>query len=156
MRRCLASGTGWSGMTSKPSAREGEGTLRRPTHASDTSSARAGHGRAPFVLEGRGYYRCCKCRSAAVANQRRKIKRKLVAEAGGACALCGYSNCLAALQFHHLDRSSKAFPLSLRGVTKSLQRIREEADKCVLLCANCHAEVEAGVTTMDEATASQW
>ena len=39
------------------------------------------HGLAPFVLEGRGYYRCCKCRSAGVAKQRRRTKQTLVAEA---------------------------------------------------------------------------
>ena len=107
------------------------------------------HGLAPFVLEGRGYYRCCKCRSAGVAKQRRRTKQTLVAEAGGECALCGYSRCLAALQFHHLDRSSKAFPLSLRGVTRSLEKVRAEAQKCALLCANCHAEVEAGVASVN-------
>jgi hypothetical protein len=29
-------------------------------------------------------------------------------------------------------------------MTRSLAILREEARKCVLLCANCHAEVEAG------------
>jgi hypothetical protein len=58
--------------------------------------------------------------------------------------LCGYARCHAALQFHHLDRTTKRFALSREGVTRSLARAREEAEKCVLLCANCHAEVEAG------------
>jgi hypothetical protein len=31
----------------------------------------------------------------------------------------------------------------VRGITRSLARLRAEAAKCVLLCANCHAEVEA-------------
>ena len=30
------------------------------------------------------------------------------------------------------------------GVTLSLDSLRAEARKCVLLCSNCHAEVEAG------------
>jgi hypothetical protein len=30
-------------------------------------------------------------------------------------------------------------------VTLGIARMREEARKCVLLCANCHAEVEAGL-----------
>jgi hypothetical protein len=29
--------------------------------------------------------------------------------------------------------------------------MREEAEKCVLLCANCHAEVEAGIVTIEAA-----
>ena len=104
------------------------------------------HGEARFVLEGRGYYRCCNAGQTAVAKQRRKVKRLLIAEAGGSCNNCGYDRCQAALQFHHLDPTTKSFSLSLRGVTRSLDSIRAEAQKCVLLCANCHAEVEAGVT----------
>ena len=41
-------------------------------------------------------------------------------------------------------RAKKSFSLAAGGLTRSLQRAREEAAKCVLLCANCHAEVEAG------------
>jgi hypothetical protein len=32
-----------------------------------------------------------------------------------------------------------------KGVARSLEKARAEPRKCVLLCANCHAEVEAGV-----------
>lgn len=102
------------------------------------------HGMTEFVLEGRGYYRCKKCRSRGVAERRRVVKRKLVEEAGGACLICGYDRCVAALEFHHLDPSKKAFSLSLRGITKSIAVIREETAKCILLCSTCHAEVEAG------------
>jgi cytochrome c553 len=28
---------------------------------------------------------------------------------------------------------------------KSLAAYREEAAKCILLCANCHGEIEAGI-----------
>jgi hypothetical protein len=38
--------------------------------------------------------------------------------------------------------------LSHRGVTRSLERARHEAKKCILLCGNCHAEVEAGLRTV--------
>jgi hypothetical protein len=75
------------------------------------------------------------------------VKQILVEEAGGACALCGYDRHVGALQLHHIDRSTKRFSMSLRGVARSLERSQAEAAKCVLLCSNCHAEVEAGVTT---------
>ena len=52
---------------------------------------------------------------------------------------------LRALEFHHIDPGAKTFALSQRGVTLSLESMRAEARKCVLLCSNCHAEVEAGV-----------
>lgn len=102
------------------------------------------HGRTTFRLRAAGGYRCLACRSEAVLKRRRKVKQILVDEAGGRCRLCGYDRCIAALEFHHLDPTSKRFALSTRGVTRSLEKARAEAAKCVLVCANCHAEVEAG------------
>jgi hypothetical protein len=103
------------------------------------------HGLARHVPRADGSFRCARCRSEQVADRRRRLKVQLVMEAGGRCALCGYDRCLAALQFHHVDPTTKRFAMSQRGVTRSLARAREEATKCVLLCANCHAEVEGGV-----------
>ena len=76
------------------------------------------------------------------------MKAILVAEAGGACAVCGYDRCLAALQFHHVHPDEKRFALGRAGVARSLEKARAEARKWVLLCANCHAEVEAGVVRL--------
>lgn len=106
------------------------------------------HGDAEFVLEGRGYYRCVRCRAEAAGRRRRVVKRKLVEEAGGCCVICGYSHCQRALQFHHLDPTAKKFHLGQGGHTRALSRSRVEAKKCALLCANCHAEVEAGLIGM--------
>jgi ferredoxin len=106
------------------------------------------HGRTEFVLEGRGYYRCATCRAEATGRWRQVVKRKLVEEAGGGCVICGYSRCQRALQFHHLDPATKEFHLGHNGQTRSLSRSRVEAKKCALLCANCHAEVEAGMVAM--------
>jgi transposase len=106
------------------------------------------HGETAFVREGSGYYRCARCRSESVAAHRRRLKEQLVAEAGGRCVLCGYDRRMRALEFHHLDPSSKAFALSRRGITLSLEALRAEARKCVLLCSNCHAEVEDGHATV--------
>lgn len=117
--------------------------LERPLAREATRRCRT-HGETRFVLEGRGYYRCAKCRTARVADHRRRVKRILVQEAGGRCAACGFDSHPAALQFHHVDPSSKRFELSLRGVTRSIAELREEARKCVLLCSNCHALVEVG------------
>jgi hypothetical protein len=62
--------------------------------------------------------------------------------------ICGYDSHPRALEFHHVDPRAKAFALSQRGVTLSLASMRSEARKCVLVCSNCHAEVEAGVVTL--------
>jgi hypothetical protein len=53
-----------------------------------------GHGVTEFWLEGRGYYRCKRCRMDRVNQRRRKIKRILAAEAGGRCSVCGYDRCV--------------------------------------------------------------
>jgi transposase len=106
------------------------------------------HGHTEFQLRSGGGFRCLKCRSEAVTRRRRRVKEILVEEAGGACALCGYDRCIAALHFHHLEPAEKRFTLSHRGVTRSLESARAEAKKCALLCSNCHVEVEAGVSVL--------
>ena len=90
-------------------------------------------------------------RSAAmerVAARRRRIKEILVAEAGGRCRVGGYDVYVGALQFHHLDPATKRFGFwrhLANGVARSIARAREEAQNASR-SANCHAEVEAGVT----------
>jgi transposase len=106
------------------------------------------HGLTDFWLEGRGAYRCMRCRQEAVGRRRRRVKEILVREAGGACVICGYDKWMGALEFHHVNPREKAFCLGSAGVTRALDRVREEARKCVLLCSNCHAEVEGGVRTL--------
>ncbi len=88
------------------------------------------------------------CRSEQIAEHRRRVKHLLVREAGGGCRICGYDRCESAPQFHHLERGTKSFHLSVRGITKSIEILREEAGKCILLCATCHAEVEAGYSSI--------
>jgi transposase-like protein len=109
----------------------------------------ARHGWTTFVRAGGdGHLRCGRCNAEAVVARRRRVKRILVAEFGGACQLCGFGTYDGALQFHHVDPTTKAFQLGGRGLTRSLAALRREARKCVLLCANCHAMVEAGVATL--------
>ena len=82
-----------------------------------------------------------------VVRRQRQVKAILVEEAGGECRLCGYNRYQGALHFHHIGPTTKSFGLQ-SGVTKALDTMRQEAQKCALLCANCHAEVEAGIQTL--------
>jgi hypothetical protein len=79
-----------------------------------------------------------------VTRRKQQVKRLLVAEAGGRCAICGYRRCIINLTFHHVDPAAKSFALSMK-TTKALAAYLDEIRKCVLLCANCHGEVEAGL-----------
>ncbi len=113
------------------------------------------HGATQFRLDSQGYFKCLRCRAEAVTRRRRRVKAILVAEAGGACAICGYDRWPGALHFHHRDPASKRFELSADGFARSLDRARAEARKCVLLCSNCHAEVEGGSVSLSSGLARE-
>lgn len=69
-------------------------------------------------------------------------RESLISLAGGGCQVCGYNKCSSALHFHHRDPSTKLFTLSKSSLSqRSAEDIKNEFEKCVLLCANCHAEV---------------
>jgi transposase len=127
------------GIESAGRARRARGT------GQDIELACPRHGKTLHRARSDGGWRCLECRSEAVSRRRRQVKEILVAEAGGRCVLCGYDRCLRALEFHHVDPSTKEFGIALHGLTRSLRHARAEATKCVLLCSNCHMEVEAGL-----------
>ena len=89
--------------------------------------------------------RCRACRGEAVQKRRRKLKAMALEYKGGRCEMCGYSRCSEALEFHHEDPEAKEFALGHRGLTRSWEKIKQELDKCQLLCANCHREVHAAM-----------
>ena len=105
------------------------------------------HGLTEFAYystgSGRRRWRCKRCAGEAVTRRKHAIRRLLVAEAGGCCAVCGYDREIINLVFHHVDAAQKSFALSM-ATTKSLAAYRAEAEKCVLVCANCHGEIETG------------
>lgn len=79
----------------------------------------------------------------AVAKRRRRLKEMVVEYKGGKCIICGYKRYIGAFDLHHSDDSKKNFGLSMRGLTRSWKKIKEEANKCILVCANCHREIHA-------------
>lgn len=92
----------------------------------------------------------------AVAKRRKKVRQMAVAYKGGKCSLCGYTKCLDALEFHHLDPLKKDFAISQYGHSRSWQRVQKELDKCVMLCANCHREIHAGMQLPRATVVEQW
>lgn len=62
------------------------------------------------------------------------------------CLLCGNSD-PSCLDFHHVDPSEKSFVLT-QGVTRSLEALRVEVQKCAVLCANCHRRLHLGEVQM--------
>jgi hypothetical protein len=92
---------------------------------------------------GKHRYRCKRCVGEAVTDRHRRLRALLIGEAGGRCAVCGYDRCTYNLHFHHVVPATKSFKLAM-GTGKSLATYRTEASKCVLVCANCHGEIECG------------
>jgi transposase len=136
------------GLKTRPTSRIEAGRRARELGQRNVLRDCKRHGSVRFVLDAQGIYRCTRCRAEGVSKRRRRVKEILVAEAGGRCALCGYSRHPAALEFHHTDPASKRFALGTSGLTRAIAAMREEAAKCVLLCSNCHAEVEVGFAVL--------
>ena len=76
---------------------------------------------------------------------RRALKQQAMEWMGGACHGCRRRMLPSQSEFHHRDPHSKSFGLSAKGVIRPWPEIAAELEKCVLLCANCHREVHAGV-----------
>ena len=109
------------------------------------------HGLTEYVyVESAKRYRCVKCRSNAVQKRRDKTKEILVQYKGGKCEVCGYDKCLGALEFHHLNPEEKDFGIGAKGYTRSIEKNKQEVDKCILVCANCHREIHSGLIDIRE------
>lgn len=103
------------------------------------------HGLTMHTQDTSGRYRCKKCRVEAVQKRRDKIKELAIQYKGGKCCICGYNKYQGALEFHHLDPTKKDFAIGSKGYTRSWSLVKEELDKCILVCANCHREIHAGI-----------
>ena len=100
------------------------------------------HGATEFVYRTSDVrWRCLKCCTEATQKRREILKQKAVEYKGGKCSVCGYSKTNAALEFHHTDGSTKEFGIGANGYTRSWGKVKEELDKCILVCANCHREL---------------
>lgn len=108
------------------------------------------HGETEFTLDNTGKWRCKKCRAEAVQRKREGLKKDAIKYKGGKCQICGYDKCDGALEFHHIDPSKKDFGIAQNGYTRAWSKIKEELDKCILVCANCHREIHSGIIEIPE------
>lgn len=82
---------------------------------------------------------CKDCRAVYQTDRRRGIKLSAIEYKGGVCKDClvkATSDNQVIFDFHHLDPTQKE--ISFGKISQSLEKIKPELDKCVLLCANCH------------------
>ena len=104
------------------------------------------------MAEKRTYQERRKYLLKAVQRRREKVRLMAVEYKGGRCQVCGYDRCTEALEFHHLDPTEKDFGISHKGYTRSWEKVKEEVDKCILPCANCHREFHAGMLQLPQVT----
>ena len=90
-------------------------------------------------------------KSQAVISWRNRTKSRMVESMGGECQICGYNRCSDSLEFHHINPDEKELKFSgIRANPKKWNSICDELKKCILLCSNCHKEVESGMTKLPE------
>jgi 5-methylcytosine-specific restriction endonuclease McrA len=77
-----------------------------------------------------------------------QLKKEIIKEMGGKCQYCGYDKFAGALEFHHIDATTKDFTIS-NLLRCNSEKIREEVKKCALLCSNCHKELHAGIINLN-------
>ncbi len=85
-----------------------------------------------------------------IAETRKQKTRELKLFMGGKCQLCHYDKCLEALDFHHIDPSTKVENLSNLTKSRGIDALKLEAAKCLLICSNCHREFHAGIISLSE------
>ena len=100
-----------------------------------------------------GYQKSHQNRSKTFKKTNRFAKKEEVRNKfGGKCQICSYDKCQSVLSFHHLPGTDKKFTISDAIVRrrKSDEELVNELKKCILVCANCHGEIHAGITEIPE------
>lgn len=92
--------------------------------------------------------------SEQVTERRIKQKKNIIHVMGDRCQCCGYDKYYGALELHHINPSEKIFSFSDKTY-RAWADLEEELKKCVLLCANCHREVEASLINIKESSFNQ-
>ena len=85
------------------------------------------------------YGRCKTCCSIDAKERLQKYKQECIEYLGGKCSICGYDKCAAALEMHHPNKDKSVEYYAMKNW--SFEKRKDELDKCILVCANCHREI---------------
>lgn len=83
------------------------------------------------------------CRSCILEynhEREQQFKIDIIKLKGGKCSKCGYKKNISALELHHLDPNEKEFNFAHK--TALTDKLIKELEKCILVCSNCHRELE--------------
>ncbi len=105
-----------------------------------------------------GALSCPACVSRKIRERNKSYVREVREQ--GSCVVCGIADPVV-LQFHHVDPTTKwrgtrhrgtpngaAGVSGLLGKVTGINKLKAEIAKCVLVCANCHLRLEAGVVAL--------
>lgn len=119
-------------------------TIRNPDGTCTCTKCGKSFDESEFAFQNKSkkkYHSKCKaCSREDIRLRRVKRKEDLVELKGGKCQECGYKKNIYALEFHHVDSDEKDFRIS-ECITRDIEIILKEIDKCTLLCSNCHREI---------------
>lgn len=105
-----------------------------------------------YQISGRdGYSPYCKeCERIKVVERQQRFKKQCVEYKNGKCYFCEYNLYLGALEFHHINQDEKKFNISSKRRVVLSDEVKDELDKCILVCGNCHREIHAGLINMEQ------
>lgn len=86
-------------------------------------------------------------------------KAAIVHMLGGKCSQCGYSASLRALDFHHVNPTEKRRTVShllAINTEEAFIQAMDEAQRCTLLCSNCHRVETFGEENVDPELLVKW
>lgn len=78
------------------------------------------------------------CKRHYKSEQRKQRWEFIIQMKGGCCQRCGISYHYSVYDLHHREPDKKDFSVGSLIGSVSFERLLEEADKCDLLCSNCH------------------
>lgn len=88
-----------------------------------------------------GIYRAnCRLCQSKYASNRYYLNKEILdkTKVGKCCARCGYMECIEALDYHHIDPTTKKDTVARLLTHYNAKDGLKEIEKCIILCANCH------------------
>src|SRR6056300_1374891 len=83
-------------------------------------------------------YECNVCKQTRTTDRARRNKLEAIKYKGGSCVDCGGTFPPRVFDFHHVNPDDKEHKIASMLRSQSWENAKQELDKCVLLCANCH------------------